>query len=81
MCSSDLAKTSDALTAATKAMDRILRAEQFWVPQWFKDVHTVAYYNMYEYPKPLPPYALGELNFWWYNATKADALRASGVLQ
>ena len=75
------AKTSDDLTVATKAMDRILRAEQFWVPQWFKNVHTVAYYDMFEYPEPLPPYALGDLSFWWYNAEKADALRASGVLQ
>jgi microcin C transport system substrate-binding protein len=29
----------------------------------------------------LPPYALGELSFWWYNAEKAEALKASGVLR
>jgi microcin C transport system substrate-binding protein len=75
------AKTNEELIVATKAMDRILRAERFWVPQWFKDVHTVAYYDMYEYPEPLPPYAMGELSFWWYNAEKAEALRASGVLK
>jgi microcin C transport system substrate-binding protein len=75
------AKTQDELTIATKAMDRILRAERFWVPQWYKDVHTVAYYDMFEHPEVLPPYALGELSFWWYNAEKAEALRASGALQ
>ncbi|MGL4321751.1 MAG: extracellular solute-binding protein [Paracoccaceae bacterium] len=75
------AQTDEDLTVATKAMDRILRAERFWVPQWYKDVHTVAYYNMFEHPEVLPPYALGELSFWWYNAEKAEALRASGVLQ
>ncbi|TGD44748.1 ABC transporter substrate-binding protein [Pseudotabrizicola sediminis] len=71
----------DDLTVATQALDRVLRAERFWVPQWYKDVHTIAYYNMYEHPETLPPYALGELDFWWYNAEKAEALRAAGVLR
>jgi microcin C transport system substrate-binding protein len=75
------AKTSDDLTVATMALDRVLRAEQFWVPQWYKNVHTVAYYDMFEHPDPLPPYALGDMSFWWYNADKAAALRASGALQ
>ncbi len=75
------AKTSDELTVTTKALDRVLRAERFWVPQWFKSTHTVAYYDMYEHPETLPPYALGELAFWWYNADKAAALKTAGVLR
>jgi microcin C transport system substrate-binding protein len=75
------ATSMDELTNATKALDRVLRAERFWVPQWFKDTHTVAYYDMFEHPENLPPFALGELSFWWYNAEKADGLRARGVLQ
>jgi microcin C transport system substrate-binding protein len=76
-----VADSMDSLTTATKALDRVLRAERFWVPQWFKDTHTVAYYDMFEHPENMPPYALGEMSFWWYNAEKADALRARGVLQ
>lgn len=75
------AKTNDELTIATKALDRVLRAERFWVPQWYKDTHTIAYYDMYEHPENLPPYALGELDFWWYNAEKAAALKAAGALR
>jgi microcin C transport system substrate-binding protein len=75
------ADTRDELTVATKALDRALRAERFWVPQWFKDKHTIAYYDMYEHPENLPPYSLGELSFWWYNADKAAALKAAGVLK
>jgi microcin C transport system substrate-binding protein len=71
----------DDLTVATKALDRVLRAERFWVPQWFKDKHTLAYYDLFEHPEVLPPYALGELDFWWYNADKAAALKASGALR
>jgi microcin C transport system substrate-binding protein len=75
------ADSLESLRVATRALDRVLRAEIFWIPQWYKAVHTVAYYDMYEHPENLPPYALGEMNFWWYNAEKADALKAAGVLQ
>lgn len=75
------ADSLQSLTTATKALDRVLRAERFGVFQWFKGSHTVAYYNMYEHPETLPPYALGELSFWWYNAEKAAALKASGALK
>jgi microcin C transport system substrate-binding protein len=71
----------DDLTVATKALDRVLRAERFWVPQWYKNTHTIAYYNMFEHPPTLPPYSLGELDFWWYNAEKAEALKAARVLR
>ncbi len=75
------AKTKDELTVATKALDRVLRAEGFWIPQWYKAENWVAYYDMFEHPETLPPYALGQTSFWWYNAEKAEALKAAGVLQ
>ncbi|MBU9699033.1 extracellular solute-binding protein [Rhodobacteraceae bacterium HSP-20] len=75
------ADSNDKLRVATKALDRALRAERFWVPQWYKSTHTIAYYDMYEHPENLPPYALGELDFWWMNAEKAEALKASGALK
>jgi len=75
------AQSQEELTVATKALDRVLRQERFWVPQWFKATHTVAYYDMFEHPETLPPYALGELSFWWYNPEKAEALKASGALR
>ncbi len=75
------ADTKDKLTVATHALDRVLRAERFWVPQWYKNRHTVAYFDMFEYPENMPPYALGELDFWWYNADKAAALKAAGALR
>ena len=75
------ATSKDELTVATKALDRVLRAERFWVPQWYKDTFTVAYYDQFEHPKTLPPYALGELDFWWFNPEKAAQLKASGALK
>ncbi len=74
-------RTKDDLTVATKAMDRVLRAEQFWIPQWYKAADWVASYDFYEHPATPAPYALGEFSFWWYNAEKAAALKASGALK
>ncbi len=75
------AETKEALVPAVKALDRVLRAKYLWVPQWYKDVHTVAYYDMFEHPDPLPPYDLGYLDFWWMNPEKAAALKAAGAFQ
>jgi microcin C transport system substrate-binding protein len=69
------------LTTVIRALDRVLRSEYVIVPRYFKKDNWVAYYNMYERPEVLPPYAVGELSIWWYNAEKADALKAKGVLK
>lgn len=77
----EAAKSREELDVVVQALDRVLRAERIWVPQWYKPVHTVAYYDMYEHPAALPPYALGELEFWWANPEKEAALRAAGALK
>ena len=43
----------ETLNDATRALDRLLRAEIFWIPQWFKKNHTIAYFDMYRYPENL----------------------------
>lgn len=66
---------------ALMALDRALRYERFMVPTWYKAEHWVAYFDMFEHPEEFPPYDLGLLDFWWYNAEKGEALRAAGALQ
>ena len=73
------AEDRTTLDDATRALDRVLRAEVFWVPQWFKNTHTIAYYDMYRYPENLPPYALGTLDFWWFDEAAHDKLKAAGA--
>ncbi|MGV6812971.1 MAG: extracellular solute-binding protein [Brevirhabdus sp.] len=73
------AKTQEGLNTAISALDRVLRAEKFAVPEWFKGAHTVAYYDMFKHPDNLPPYALGELSFWWYDAERGAELKAAGA--
>ena len=73
------AKDRQTLNDATRALDRLLRAEVFWIPQWFKKKHTVAYYDMYRYPDKLPPYDLGTLDFWWFDEAAFNKLKSEGA--
>ena len=75
------ATNREDLIPAVRALDRSLRAMRFWVPLWYKSDYWVAHYDMYEHPETLPPYALGYLDFWWYNAEKGEALKAAGALR
>ncbi len=75
------AKTREELDTVVSALDRVLRAQRFWIPGWFNDNYFVAYYDQYDHPATLPPYALGELSFWWFDQAKADKLKAAGVLK
>ncbi|MDM8166256.1 extracellular solute-binding protein [Roseovarius sp.] len=64
-----------------RALDRALRHEFIVIPDGYKPDHWVAYWDMYEHPEEIPPYALGTLDFWWFNEEKAQELKASGALQ
>ena len=74
------AKTKDEMKTGVRALDRVLRAKLFWVPEWFKDVYTVAYYDQYRHPDKMPDYDLGYLDFWWYDAAAAKRLKDAGAL-
>ncbi|MGM0742354.1 MAG: extracellular solute-binding protein [Pseudomonadota bacterium] len=74
------ADTREEEDTALTALDRALRHEFFMVPVWYNDSNWVAYWDMYEHPDALPPYALGVLDFWWYNEDKAKALEEAGAL-
>ena len=75
------AETAEEEETAVSALDRALRYEFIMIPVWYNDVYWVAYYDQYEHPAEQPAYALGYLDFWWYNQDKADALRAAGALR
>jgi len=73
------ATSREQLNTAVRALDRSLRAMHIWVPQWFNSAYRLAYLDVYEHPENMPPYALGEMDFWWYNADKATKLQAEGA--
>nr|WP_237763498.1 extracellular solute-binding protein [Falsirhodobacter sp. alg1] len=63
------ATTQADMAAAVRAVDRILRYEQFMVPTWYLGKFWVSYWQGYGRPQTLPPYALGQLDFWWSDKT------------
>jgi microcin C transport system substrate-binding protein len=77
------AKTREELNTAVHALDRVLRALHIWVPQWYKPVRTIAYFDMYERPfGDTPPDAgIGNMGIWWFNPERAEELRAAGAFQ
>jgi microcin C transport system substrate-binding protein len=75
------ADTRAELTTACRAFDRVFRAGRYWVPQWYRTTHPVAYWDVFDHPKHLPRYqidnyssSMGERILWWYDAAKAAKL-------
>jgi len=75
------AETREEEEASLMALDRALRHAFIMIPVWYNPSYWVAYYDKFEHPETIPPYALGQLDFWWYNEDKAQALKASGALR
>jgi microcin C transport system substrate-binding protein len=65
---------AEAYTAA-RALDRILRAHHYWVSNWYKASHHVAYWDKYERPAVKPRFDRGFIDTWWFDAGKAAKLK------
>ena len=65
------AKSREELDIAGRALDRVLRAEHFWVPNWHKGSHWVAHWERYGRPAIKPKYDRGIVDTWWYDEAKA----------
>ncbi|MFM8745212.1 MAG: extracellular solute-binding protein [Aestuariivirga sp.] len=68
------AKTRQELDVAGRALDRVLRAEQFWVPNWYKGSHWLAYWDKFGQPPVKPKYDRGITDTWWYDDAKAKRI-------
>jgi len=55
------------LTVACRAFDRVFRAGRYWVPQWYRANHPIAYWDVFGRPDRLPRYAsgVGTPDLWW----------------
>ena len=62
------------LTHAARALDRVVMWQHVMVPQWSKDIHTVAAWDIFGRPLRKPKFDLGMLDTWWINAEKAAAV-------
>ena len=67
------ADSREALITHTRALDRVLRAGHYLVPNFYTNVYRVAYWNKFSHPETSPRYDLG-LFTWWQEPTKEAAL-------
>ena len=68
------AKSREELAIAGRALDRVLRAEHFWVPNWHKGSHWVAHWDKFGRPTIKPKYDRGIVDTWWYDETRAKRI-------
>jgi microcin C transport system substrate-binding protein len=70
------AGTRADLTNACRALDRVFRSGRYWVPQWYRSTHPIAYWDQFSHPERPPKYAqgVGAPENWWYDAAKAAKL-------
>lgn len=74
------AKSRAELVTAMRAIDRVLRAGHYWVPQWYKASYSIAYWNKFSRPDVQPKYDAGVLDTWWFDSKKAEALSSGKPL-
>jgi microcin C transport system substrate-binding protein len=72
------ADTRPALTTACRALDRVVRAGRYWIPQWYKASHWIAYWDVFGHPPAQPRYFRGIPDTWWYDPDKAAKIERKG---
>lgn len=66
------AQSREDLVAATKALDRVLLAHDYVVPQWGIDTQRTARWDRFSRPAELPRYGASAFpTVWWYDKARA----------
>jgi microcin C transport system substrate-binding protein len=66
------AKDRTELVAATRALDRVLLAHEYLVPQWTLLRQRTARWDRYSHPENMPRYGASAFpTIWWYDEAKA----------
>jgi microcin C transport system substrate-binding protein len=72
------AASRPALTTACRALDRVIRSGRYWIPQWYKASHWIAYWDVFGRPSAQPRYFRGIPDTWWYDPEKAAKIGRAG---
>ncbi len=68
----------DELVAATRALDRVLMAHHYVVPQFYIDVDRTARWDRFGHPENIPEYTHGFPSIWWWDEQKAEHVGGQG---
>ena len=72
------ARERDTHTSAVRALDRVIRASHYIIPNWTSPEHRVAVWDMFGWPETKPAYAFPFDTTWWFDADKAAKIGKSG---
>jgi microcin C transport system substrate-binding protein len=72
------ANSRPALVTACRALDRVIRSGRYWIPQWYKASHWIAYWDVFGRPAAQPRYSRGIPDTWWADPQKAAKTGRSG---
>ena len=67
-----------ALVTACRALDRVIRSGRYWIPNWYKASHWIAYWDVFGRPPAQPRYFRGIPETWWYDSAKGAKIRLRG---
>lgn len=70
------APSREQLVYRTRALDRVLLAGYYVIPQYYIGSYRVAVWDFFERPKISPKYSIG-LDTWWINPKKQTGIRMS----
>ena len=68
------ANSREELQVAGRALDRVLRSGHYWVSNWYKAAHHIAFWDKFRWPDKQPSFDTGILDTWWYDPEKAAKL-------
>ena len=72
------AETRPDLVTACRALDRVIRAGRYWIPQWYKPSHWIAYWDVFGRPPAQPRYFRGIPDTWWFDRDRAAKIQKAG---
>ena len=73
-------RTREEMEVRVRALDRVLRSKQIWVPNWYSGKFLIAYWDVFGRPPEQPLYSRGDA-YWWFDQAKFDELKAEGALR
>ena len=67
---------ADLVTAA-RALDRVIMHGHYFVPQWYKKVYSLAFWDRFSRPAIKPKFSRGVIDTWWFDPEKSAAVDAA----
>jgi microcin C transport system substrate-binding protein len=67
-----------ALVTACRALDRVVRSGRYWIPNWYKASHWIAYWDVFGRPPAQPRYFRAIPETWWYDSQKGAKIKLRG---